>query len=48
MRGAPAGDAEDVKLEEANVPQLTHIGTDADGELVLASGAGNIYRAVAP
>ena len=28
------------------VPQLTHIGTDADGELVFASGAARLYRAV--
>ena len=48
LRGAPAGGAEDVKLERATVPQLTHIGTDADGELVLASGAGELYRAVPP
>ena len=30
------------------MPQLTHIGTDADGELVFASGAGDLYRAVPP
>ena len=27
-------------------PQLTHIGTDADGELLFASGNGALYRAV--
>jgi glucose/arabinose dehydrogenase len=48
LDGTPDGRARDVKLEEATVPQLTHIGTDADGELVLASGSGDLYRAVAP
>jgi glucose/arabinose dehydrogenase len=48
LRGAPGGRAEDLRRERAKVPQLTHIGTDADGELVLASGAGDVYRAVAP
>jgi hypothetical protein len=28
------------------VPQLTSIGTDADGELVFAAGSGEILRAV--
>ena len=46
LRGTPEGGAEDVRREEATVPQLTHIGTDADGELVFASGAGDLYRAV--
>jgi glucose/arabinose dehydrogenase len=45
---APGGRAGDVRREQANVPLLTHIGTDADGELVFASGAGDVYRAVAP
>jgi glucose/arabinose dehydrogenase len=48
LDGTPDGRARDVKLEQATVPQLTHIGTDADGELVLASGSGDLYRAVAP
>jgi glucose/arabinose dehydrogenase len=48
LEGTPKGRAVDVKLEQAAVPQLTHIGTDADGELVLASGSGDLYRAVAP
>jgi glucose/arabinose dehydrogenase len=48
LRGTPGGRAEDVTRERAAVPQLTHIGVDADGELVLASGSGDIYRAVAP
>src|SRR4051812_29032099 len=48
LRGTPAGGATDVRREEASVPQLTHIGTDAEGELVFASAAGDIYRAVPP
>jgi glucose/arabinose dehydrogenase len=48
LRGAPGGRAEDVRREQANVPLLAHIGTDSDGELVFASGAGDIYRAVPP
>lgn len=48
LRGTPAGGATDVRRERARVPQLTHIGTDADGELVLASASGAIYRAAAP
>ena len=36
----------DVRRERARVPQLTHIGADADGELVFASAAGALYRAV--
>ena len=46
LRGTPDGGATDVRRERATVPQLTHIGTDADGELVFASVAGDIYRAV--
>ena len=46
LRGTPEGRAEDVRREAATVPQLTHIGTDADGELVFASAAGDLYRAV--
>ena len=48
LRGTPEGGAGDVRREQAVVPQLTHIGTDADGELVFASGGGDLYRAVAP
>ena len=48
LRGAPGGRAEDVRREQANVPLLAHIGTDSDGELVFASGAGDIYAAVPP
>ncbi|MGH9157120.1 MAG: PQQ-dependent sugar dehydrogenase [Acidimicrobiales bacterium] len=46
LAGTPGGGATDVQEEMAKVPQLTHIGTDADGELVFASGAGSIFRAV--
>jgi len=42
----PGTGAEDVRRERAKVPQLAHIGTDADGELLFASGAGTLYRAV--
>jgi glucose/arabinose dehydrogenase len=48
LYGTPGGRAEDVRRERASVPQLTSIGTDADGELVFASGAGALYRAVPP
>jgi glucose/arabinose dehydrogenase len=48
LRGAPGNRAEDVRRERASVPLLAHIGTDSDGELVFASGAGDIYRAVPP
>jgi glucose/arabinose dehydrogenase len=48
LRGTPQGGADDVRREEAVIPQLTHIGTDASGELVFASGTGELYRAVAP
>ncbi|MEJ7783648.1 MAG: PQQ-dependent sugar dehydrogenase [Solirubrobacteraceae bacterium] len=42
----PGTGAADVRRERAKVPQLAHIGTDADGELLFASGAGTLYRAV--
>ncbi len=48
LRGAPGGRAEDVRREQANVPLVTHIGTDSDGELVFVSGAGDLYAAVPP
>ncbi|MBW3546548.1 MAG: PQQ-dependent sugar dehydrogenase [Actinobacteria bacterium] len=46
LRGTPDGGGTDVRPEVAKVPQLTHIGEDADGELVFASANGSIYRAV--
>jgi len=48
LKGTPDGGAADVRRERATVPQLTHIGTDGDGELVFASAAGDVYRAIAP
>jgi glucose/arabinose dehydrogenase len=48
LKGTPDGRATDVRREQAAVPQLTHIGPDADGEPVLASADGAIYRAVSP
>lgn len=48
LRGTPAGGATDLRRERAKVPQLTHIGQDAHGEIVFASAAGFIYRAVPP
>jgi glucose/arabinose dehydrogenase len=48
LRGTPEGGATDVRRERPAIPQLTHIGTDADGELVFASGSGDLYRAVPP
>ncbi len=41
-----AGEAGEVRQEAAKVPQLTHIGTDSDGELVFASAAGTVYKAI--
>jgi glucose/arabinose dehydrogenase len=46
LEGAPDGRATDVRRERAKVPQLSHIGADADGEIVFASSSGAIYRAV--
>jgi glucose/arabinose dehydrogenase len=48
LEGTPEGRARDVRREAARIPALTHIGTDARGELVFASGAGDVYRAVPP
>lgn len=44
----PAGGASDIRRERAALPLVTHIGTDADGELVMASANGGIWRAVRP
>lgn len=44
--GHPRGGGTDVRPEMAKVPQLPHIGEDADGELVFASANGSIFRAV--
>jgi glucose/arabinose dehydrogenase len=48
LKGLPKGLVGDVRRERAKVAQLTHIGPDADGEPVFASGAGALYRAVPP
>jgi glucose/arabinose dehydrogenase len=48
LEGTPEGGATDVRRERATIPQLVHIGADADGELLFASGSGGLYRAVAP
>jgi len=47
-RRTSQGGAEDVRREQVEVRLLTHIGNDSDGELVFASGSGDIYRAVPP
>jgi glucose/arabinose dehydrogenase len=48
LKPTPDGRATDVRRERATVPQLTHIGPDADGEPVFASADGAIYRATRP
>jgi glucose/arabinose dehydrogenase len=48
LEGTPEGGATDVRRERATIPQLVHIGVDGDGELLFASAAGGLYRAVAP
>jgi glucose/arabinose dehydrogenase len=48
LKPTPKGRATDVRREEATVPQLSHIGPDADGEPVFASADGSIYRATRP
>ena len=45
LRPRPAGQVDQVERETAQIPQLTHIGTDARGELVLAAASGELYRA---
>jgi glucose/arabinose dehydrogenase len=48
LRSAPGEGARDVRRERAKVPQLTHIGPDADGEPLFASANGTVYRATRP
>ena len=48
LQGTPEGGVADVRQETAKVPQLTHIGEDAEGEIVFASATGFLYRAVPP
>jgi glucose/arabinose dehydrogenase len=45
LRPKPGQGAEDVRRERAKVPQLTHIGADAEGELLVVSAGGQVYRA---
>jgi glucose/arabinose dehydrogenase len=42
----PGGAVADVREERVRVPQLTHIGTDSAGEIVVATGDGRLLRAV--
>lgn len=42
----PGRGARDLRREKAVQPQLTHIGVDLDGELLLASANGDIARVV--
>ena len=39
----PNGSVRDVRVEQAKVPQLTHIGADSEGELLFSSAAGDVY-----
>jgi glucose/arabinose dehydrogenase len=48
VRPLPGGPATGLRRETARAPQLTHIGTDARGELVFAVGSGEVLRAVRP
>jgi glucose/arabinose dehydrogenase len=48
LKGTPDMGATDLRREQAKVPLLAHIGEDADGEIVLASASGSLYRAVHP
>lgn len=46
LRGTPDMGVTDLLRERAKVPLLSHIGEDADGEIVFASASGSLYRAV--
>jgi glucose/arabinose dehydrogenase len=46
VRPSPGGAVEDLRREKASVPQLTHIGTDSRGELVMTTGDGKVVRAI--
>jgi len=49
VRPRPDGRVDDLRRErDAKVPQLTHIGTDNDGELLFASYNGGIFTAQPP
>jgi len=45
VRPGDGGGAEDLRRERAKLPQVSHIGVDASGELLLASSGGSIWRA---
>jgi glucose/arabinose dehydrogenase len=47
LKPKPGKGAADLRSERAKVPQLTHIGADERGELLLAASSGVVYRAVA-
>ena len=44
LQPEPDGEVRDVRVERAKVPQITHIGTDAEGELLFTSASGSVYR----
>ena len=46
VRPVPGGEVDDVRRERARVPQLTHIGTDSAGELLMTTADGRLVRAV--
>jgi glucose/arabinose dehydrogenase len=46
LRPEPGRRVAEARREDASAPQLTHIGTDAEGELVMATNDGRILRAV--
>jgi glucose/arabinose dehydrogenase len=46
VRARPGAGVGEAHLERVRVPQLTHIGTDADGELVLTTADGKVVRLV--
>jgi glucose/arabinose dehydrogenase len=48
LRPVAAGRVEDSRRERARAPQVTHIGADGAGELVLATNDGRILRAIPP
>jgi glucose/arabinose dehydrogenase len=46
VRPRPGGPVGGARRERVRVPQLTHIGTDARGELLLTTGDGRVLRVV--
>nr|MBA2505449.1 PQQ-dependent sugar dehydrogenase [Thermoleophilaceae bacterium] len=47
LRPKTGGGAQDVRRERAKLPQVTHIGPGARGELVMAAATGEIFSAAA-